>query len=290
MRIQTLSIITGSTACNARCPFCVSKMTHTGDMNAKPNKPNWRNFGVAMKLAKESGVTTVMLTGKGEPTLWINLIDLYLNKIDGKFPLIELQTNGLAIHDMSDETLQRWYEQGMTTIAISVSHWADNENQHIYCPHKKEYPPLVNLINRLHSIGFSVRLNCIMSNNRIGNLDQVLGFISFAKDNLVEQVTLMPVNFPSSVSENNPAYHWVKYNKPKAEAIEEIVKHLFDNGTLLMKLAHNALVFDYKGQNVCLSSCLKNEEIEDKTTMRNLIFFPDGHLRYDWEHPGAILI
>jgi hypothetical protein len=24
--------------------------------------------------------------------------------------------------------------------------------------------------------------------------------------------------------------------------------------------------------------------------MRNLIFFPDGHLRYDWEYEGAILL
>jgi hypothetical protein len=24
--------------------------------------------------------------------------------------------------------------------------------------------------------------------------------------------------------------------------------------------------------------------------MRNLIFFPDGHLRYDWELKGAVLL
>jgi len=26
------------------------------------------------------------------------------------------------------------------------------------------------------------------------------------------------------------------------------------------------------------------------SVMRNLIFLPDGHLRYDWEHQGAILL
>ncbi len=27
MKIQTFSIVAGSEACNARCPFCISKMT-----------------------------------------------------------------------------------------------------------------------------------------------------------------------------------------------------------------------------------------------------------------------
>jgi hypothetical protein len=49
-------------------------------------------------------------------------------------------------------------------------------------------------------------------------------------------------------------------------------------------------VFDYKGQNVCLSNCLTHEPYTDKSVMRNLIFFPDGHLRYDWEYQGAILL
>lgn len=289
MKIQTLSIIVGSKACNARCPFCISKMTHSGTVNLKPQKPNWHNFEVAMNLALASGVTTTMLTGKGEPTLWINLIDLYLSKLNKKFPLMELQTNGMNLHDMTEAGLKKWYNHGMTTIAISVSHWKDEENRSIYCPHKKEYPSLVTLINKLHGIGFSVRLNCILTKNRVGNIEQVIEFIKFGNENNVEQLTFTPVTCPSSASETNEAL-WVKHNKPTDKDITNISEFLIKNGSLLMVLAHGAMVFDYKGQNVCLSSCLKNEEITDKSLMRNLIFFPDGHIRYDWEHPGAILI
>jgi molybdenum cofactor biosynthesis enzyme MoaA len=161
MKIQTLSVITGTKACNACCPFCISKMTHSGNVKLKPSNQNWRNFKIAMKLAIASGVTTVMLTGKGEPTLWVDLIDQYLAKINGAFPFIELQTNGMAIHDLSDSCLKRWYDKGMTTIAISVCHWRDNENQKIYCPCELPLPKgrgfLSKTSKHFHSRHFEIR-------------------------------------------------------------------------------------------------------------------------------------
>ena len=57
----------------------------------------------------------------------------------------------------------------------------------------------------------------------------------------------------------------------------------------LMELAHGAEVFDVYGQNFCLSNCLKRTT-EDVSKMRNLIFFPDGHIRYRWDLPGAIIL
>jgi hypothetical protein len=51
---------------------------------------------------------------------------------------------------------------------------------------------------------------------------------------------------------------------------------------------HGAIVYDYRGQNVCLTDALTIEPETDK--IRQLIFFPDGHLRYDWQYKGAILI
>lgn len=55
-----------------------------------------------------------------------------------------------------------------------------------------------------------------------------------------------------------------------------------------MTLAHGAVVFDLDGQNLCLNQCLTVQP--DAEEMRNLIFFPDGHLRYYWQYPGAILL
>src|ERR1035437_8479153 len=123
MHFQTFSIVVGTRACNASCPFCISKQT---GLFGTPIKVNWRNFAIACKLAQKAKTTTVLLTGKGEPTLYPDHVTETLKALQSyDFPLIEMQTNGLAIAEgkVSDETLQSWYDLGLTTIAISVVHW-----------------------------------------------------------------------------------------------------------------------------------------------------------------------
>ena len=67
MRIQTFSILAGSEACNARCPFYISKMTPSHGVQLMVPAVNWRNLRIACRLAEHCGVTTAMITGKGEP-------------------------------------------------------------------------------------------------------------------------------------------------------------------------------------------------------------------------------
>jgi molybdenum cofactor biosynthesis enzyme MoaA len=117
MRIkpQTMSIVVGSAACNARCPFCVSHMTPANGVEIKADEIDFRNWHQACHLAKDSGVTTVLLTGKGEPTLFPKQISAYMKELNGHFPLIELQTNGIPIatnHNKYDPYVKEWYDNG----------------------------------------------------------------------------------------------------------------------------------------------------------------------------------
>lgn len=114
MRIQTFSILTGSETCNARCPFCISRMTPPLGVDLKEPEVNWRNFAIACRLAASSGVTTVMLTGKGEPTLFPEQITRFLRALaDSHFPFIELQSNGILFMDPSDGHLRYdWQHPG----------------------------------------------------------------------------------------------------------------------------------------------------------------------------------
>jgi hypothetical protein len=57
----------------------------------------------------------------------------------------------------------------------------------------------------------------------------------------------------------------------------------------IMELSHGAIVYDIDGQNVCVSNCLNTDAV-DLGNIRNLIFFPDGHLRYRWDKKGAIIL
>ena len=116
-----MSIVVGTKACNARCPFCVSKTTPSSNMHA--DIVNMRNLKVAFKCAELGGVSTILLTGKGEPTLYPSLISTYLEQANKyNFPFKELQTNGISLADGTcDPYLTEWYHNGLTTICISIS-------------------------------------------------------------------------------------------------------------------------------------------------------------------------
>ena len=97
MKIQTFTIVAGTAACNAKCPFCISKMTPKQGVSFKEPEVNWRNFAKACRLAQVNNVSTVLFTGKGEPTLYPEQITQYLKELQPyNFPLIELQTNALV--------------------------------------------------------------------------------------------------------------------------------------------------------------------------------------------------
>ncbi len=291
MRIRTLSILAGSEACNARCPFCISKMTPPNGVELKEPEVNWRNFDVACRLARRSGVTTAMFTGKGEPTLFPDQITKFLEKMEKyEFPLIEIQTNGIMLAEKPEKYnsyLRRWYELGMTTIAISVVHYDPEKNRQTYLPHRKEYIDLSKLIATLHAIGFSVRLTCIAAHGFIDSVEELEKMVDFAKRNKVEQLTLTPVSKPET-SESQEAWDWTSAHHLKADQLAAIKDYLAKEGNVVLRLAHGAIVYDLHGQNLCLSNCLSVNP--DSEEMRNIIFFPDGHLRYYWQYPGATIL
>lgn len=291
MKIETLSIVAGSRACNAQCPFCVSRMTpKLGFALAEP-EVNWRNFRKACLLAKESGVVTAMITGKGEPTIFPGQITKFMKEMRKfEFPFIELQTNGILLGERFDyynSYLKSWYDLGLTTVAISVVHYLRERNKEIYQPHKKDYIDLPALINYLHSLGLSVRLSVILLDGFIDGKAEIRQLIEFARKNQVEQITIRPVNCPQSI-EDETVGSWTKCHFLKDYQLQELSNFLETEGVLLMKLPYGATVYDVDGQNVCLTNSLTLDK--QSQYLRQLIFFPDGHLRYDWRYQGAILL
>jgi len=390
MKITTFSIVSGGSACNARCPFCVARMTPDNGVGTKEPEVNWRNFRKACLLARQSNVTTVLVTGKGEPTLFPNQITSYLERLqEFEFPMIEMQTNGICIADgkVTEEHLQRWYDLGMTTIAISIVSYDPAKNHQIYLPYRKRVVPapqqkpvgdgrpgtlaqvspgwyeqgltrasdgslvphdpagsaprsvaddepdtlpsarfpggepprapsrlpllsdqpslgkelserasressgyidLPALIAKLHKPErrFSVRLSCILANGFIDSASELQNLLAFARENGVEQMTLIPVTKPND-SKDLEAFEWISQHHVRDEQWAEIRDFVERAGRKLMTLPHGAVIYDVGGQNLNLSNCLTVDA--DGEQIRTLIFFPDGHARYDWAHEGAIL-
>ena len=120
------------------------------------------------------------------------------------------------------------------------------------------------------------------------NEKSVEEFIKFAKENQVEQVTLRPVN---DEFRRKSAEEWIKENKLTDSQKAEIKEYLEKNGTKLLELERIGTIYDVNGQNVCISLPLnKNTRDTNPENARNLIFFQDGHIRYEWEMEGGILL
>jgi len=291
MKFKTFSIIAGSGTCNARCPFCISKMTPSNGIELKEPEVNWRNFRIAARLAREYGADTAMITGKGEPTLFPGQITKYMEALrEFQFPFVELQTNGI---DMAEREgvfkpcLKKWYEAGLTMPAISIVHYDPEKNRKIYVPNRSNYINLPKLISNLHGEGLSVRLVCIAIDGFIDGAEKLEKLIEFARTNRVEQLTLRPVNKPEE-ARNQQVYDWTTKHYLKEDQLRSIQGYLKKEGASLLELPHGGTVYDVGGQNVCLTNSLTRDTDPEKG--RQLIFFPDGHIRYDWEKEGAILL
>jgi molybdenum cofactor biosynthesis enzyme MoaA len=287
MKVQTFSVVIGTKACNASCPFCISKQT---GFFGTPIKVNWRNFAIACKLAQKGETTTVLLTGKGEPTLYPDHVTETLKALQAyDFPLIEMQTNGLTIAEgkVSNDVLQTWYDLGLTTIAISVVHWDAERNKEIYCP-KGTHFDLAAVIAKLQGIGFSVRVCAMFLNGFIDTPEKAQTMIDFCKTNKVAQLTFRNIT-ASEVSENLAVTQWTREHALSSDKLFEIVETAKEHWTLLQHLMHGMDVYDVNGQNVCLGNCL-TRDVDQKNEFRQLIFFPEGSLYWDWQYKGARIL
>ena len=289
MKIQTFTIVAGSAACNAHCPYCVSKMTGK-ELGLKEPKVNWRNFKKACRLAQVNQVSTVLFTGKGEPTLFPEQLTKFLEHMKkSEFPLIELQTNALVFGKQFkkyEKHLKKWHELGLNTMCISIAHYKKEKNKEIYTKNS-EYIDLEDVIKKLHDIGYSVRLSCMMMKDYIDAIEEVKELAKFSKKNKVEQLTIRSIRAPTS-SKNPEIYNWTKKHVLPKSQIIKTNNFLIKNAKKLMTFSHGAVVYDLNGQNICSSDCLTIKPETDE--LRQLIFFPDGHLRYDWQFEGAILL
>lgn len=290
MKFKLFSVVVGTESCIASCPFCVSGV-HPNSENLKETSINWRNFDIACKLADRSNIDTVMLTSRGEPLLFPNQITKYLQHLQKyNFPFIELQSNFILVDKNKEKYikyLKEWYELGLTTMCISVVSNKYEKNRLNYTP-KGDYMDLDSVIRLLHGIGFSVRLTCILCNGITSTVDEIHELIKYSKELNIEQLTLRPLN---EEFRRESAVKWIKKHMLSDEDKDVIRRFLNENGTLLLELERIGSVYDVDGQNVMFSSPLNmNTRDTDPNNGRQLIFFQDGHLRYEWEKEGGILL
>jgi hypothetical protein len=233
-----------------------------------------RNAEKVITVAKAAEITSVLFTGKGEPTLdkaWGDLVALL--KRFNMFPC-ELQTNGIILAQRPN-LVDELFVRGLDVLAVSI----DRGIQLI------EYKPLW---NRLNTLGMVSRITVNVTNllteyNPIWWINQCnrLG---------IHQLTFRRVTVPEScvsfatqnwIFDNAPDY---LYQNITAE-LENVAK---TDGRLIRSLKNGIRIWDINGVAVATSDyCI--QERDEGDNLRSLVFQEDGHLYTGWGSKASIL-
>jgi len=307
MKFQHFTFPVGGDQCDAKCPFCVSRMTQgsckTGqyDNITNPPKPDWDTFETACQIASSSPeLITALLTGVAEPLLYPELITQSLIVLDKRFPIVELQTNGLRIARQKEKMtlyLKEWKEMGLKVIALSIVSLDLKENETIYgSPHYD----ILKMVKFLHELGFKVRVCCMMMKGYVDSFERISNLAKLANWNKIDQLTIRPIEVPPKEDcKNLNTYNWVQQRTIPKKDMKKIKKKLDQFCSTELVLDYGAIVYGFPifdddkciirdRQNLCLSNCLTKPKTPDQ--IRNLIFFPDGRIQYSWYSKAARIL
>jgi len=285
LKTHTFSVVVGDQRCNAKCPFCVAQLTASDFSDYVDFDESKFNCAIRIVEQMREGLLTVLLTGQGEPLLFPKQITRYLDVINGRFPRIELQTNGTLV-TKNLTNLRRWQDDGLTLVCLSIaSHSAKHSNQVMGI--KSISYDYWHTASMLKDIGLNVRLNCTMTTAGTYLPADCEKIIDRANNAGIDQVTFREVEMPS-VSLDSKIAAWVAAHKPE-DAAKKLHHYLALNGAVeLLQLPHGGRVYNYKDQNVAIGTCLT--ETTNPDDIRQIIFFPDSRIAYSWQYPAARLL
>lgn len=293
--VQTYTAVVGNRKCNAKCPYCVSKMTPCHVQNGT-TKVNWRNFIKGAKLAKDWGASTFLITSKGEATLYPQIVFEFIRTgVTLGYSIIELQTNGLNLAQLErDGWLDKWYDAGLTTIAISAVHYDRKINQEIIAENYPELKDSVAILKKKDR-EFCVRLSVILIKGGIDSIGKAKDMIQQANYMGIDQLKLYPVNRPFE-TQNEKIAKWVDEHVPEESFLLGLQRLLNATCTVVRHLVHGDTIYSWKDktmekdQNVAYGSCLtEGNSRKQSNEIRQLIYCRDGHIRYSWQYNAAIL-
>lgn len=279
MNINNFQIMVGDGRCNANCKFCISRVTYPLSVNSE----RYKRFDVVRQLAERLRITTAVLTGKGEPTLEKpEILEYVLMKLKEIFPIVELQTNGIGL---STEMLEHYYRLGLTTVCLSRCHYEDKRNNEIMgLKDNQSLDAFKNIENPLCR-----RMTVTMCNGFIDDVNRVIGIIRQCIKYKFEQLTLHPVDFPSSCS-NTRVESFARAHKIHDERLEEIEVFLNTHGSLIYKFPWGGSMYSIGGLTIVFGYCLDKVQNRGKGAFHSLILGYDGHIRLSWEHKGSMIL
>lgn len=273
--MPNLAVCLPWTECNKNCPYCISKMTWSPEVN-------WdqmlRNLPKVKELSKS--VESVLFTGKGEPLLYedgrhLHQLDVLLGSLNRK--PCELQTNGCMLRALSNSEreayLRKLRSMRINTLAYSVDD-----------------------LDVLHDMGTnkvftstSRYLNCRVTLNITDKLPERLSWdtlIPICHTYHIDMLTIRRITYPDNRSKSRQA-KWIRAHT--TDLYDKLANSIIPaGGKIIRQLPYGIELYDLKGVGVALSRfCIQDNS--GPHNLRSYIFHHDGHVYTSWDSPASRL-
>jgi sulfatase maturation enzyme AslB (radical SAM superfamily) len=271
LKAENLAISIPNNGCNKNCEYCVSRMTGyiKGDYDLM-----LRNAPKVLTVAKAAEVTSVLFTGKGEPTFGssYDCLRVLLDRFQ-EFPC-ELQTNGILLAE-NITILSQLFIHGIDVIAISM------DSGGMFA----DYVPLFTEIARMNMVSrITVNVTDKLPNRKFK------WYLDYCKDNKINQLTFRSIVAPEIVKDQK-THDWIRKNvdiQDYAYLVDTGREMSKRKGRLIRTLRNGMQIWDLEGVSLTFSDyCIQERDNGDN--LRSLVFQEDGHLYTGWGSRASIL-
>lgn len=273
MKANNLTISIYTPKCKNGCPFCISKMT--GDVPYN-KELFWRNLNKVKTITLFGGISSVLITSKGEPM--DNPDDTFeiIGYFDNLHFPIELQTNGKYLAK-NQRVLSSLYKRGLNVLAVSIAKPSDFEENE-------------KMLVEAHKVGLVTRLTIVLNDEwkSIPFYKILLYCLNHNVSQLTFRIPTIP-DHPVHTNESARVQQWCLAQGPRyyKKLIDEM-NGMCNGKTLVRKLPFGAAVHDIKGIAVTVMDyCI--QEASNGDDLRSLVYQTDGHLYTTWDKKGSIL-
>lgn len=197
--LQSLSLFVGTGRCNAHCRHCAGVPLR----RYAPAEDGIVDEDLIARTARQCyalGARSLSLSSSGEPTLSplsvTKTLDLLCSLAEEGvvYSPINLYSNGIRIGEdrkFSDEYLPLWQSKGLTRVYITVHDVDEEKNARVYGV--RSYPPLQEIVSRVHGAGLQMRANFVLSRRAIWTAEGFASAASYLLGLGVDYISAWPV-------------------------------------------------------------------------------------------------
>jgi len=223
-------------------------------------------------------VTDVIITGKGEPSLYLcgsavnNIMDTFR-----EWPMV-LQTNGKRLNGNSF-MVSDLAREGLNVLAVSI----DEMEQ------MRSYAPLWEAVRMASPL--TARITVMLTKEACGHTFEE--WVTAAVENNIRGLSFREITVPTDCEGHSRALATAKWIREVEddESVKRWIK-LFDEkfrmGDTLRRLPYGAVIKDFKGVSVTkFDYCIQDSSGDHD--IRSLVYNQDGHLYTSWSSPASLI-